>query len=53
MLLLAGALIGELPHDILAETGRFRQHIIQPVKDLPEVVGVQGELLVVWSHFVT
>jgi hypothetical protein len=53
MLLLTGALIGELLHDIFSEARRLGQYVVQPVEDLSKMLGVKGELLVVWRHFVT
>jgi hypothetical protein len=50
VLLLTCALLGELLHDFPPETRRLREHIVQFVKYLPEMVGVEGQSPVVGRH---
>lgn len=41
MLLLAGALLAELTHDLFAQAGGLGHHIVQPIEHLPEVFLVE------------
>jgi hypothetical protein len=50
VLLLTCALLGELLHDFPPETRRLREYIVQFVKYLPEMVGVEGQSPVVGRH---